>query len=68
MEKLKFNRQRIIDLREQVGLSQTNFGKRLETSKQRVNNWEEGISKPNIDALAKICTVFGVEMDYFFSK
>lgn len=62
----EFDRKRITYLREQGGLTQYEFAKMLGTTRQRVHQWEEGICKPNIDAITKICDVFNTNPAYFF--
>lgn len=62
----EFEKNRIVYLREQNGLSQYEFAKKIGTTRQRVHQWEEGICKPNVDALTKICDVFNTSPAYFF--
>lgn len=63
---MKFNKQRITDLRVQLGLSVYAFAKRLGTSSQRVQQWEDGQTQPNLDGISSMCREFMVEPGYFF--
>lgn len=63
---MKFEKGRIKDLRNIKGMSQAEFARTLETSRQRVAAWEAGECKPNVGALLGICKKFNVEIGYFF--
>ena len=56
--------ERIKELRLSLGLSQVEFGKKLNISKQCVSNWENDNIQPSIDMLTKICKTFSVNSDY----
>ena len=56
--------ERIKELRLSLGLSQVEFGKKLNISKQCVSNWENDNIQPSIDMLIKICKTFSVNSDY----
>ena len=49
------------NLREQSGLSQRDFAKKLGVSSGYVGQWEMGISQPADDMLLKLCTDFQIE-------
>ena len=55
---------RIHELRTAHALSQTEFAKKLNVSKQSVSNWENGNIQPSIDMLLKIAQLFSVSTDY----
>lgn len=63
---MKFERQRIIDLREQNGLSLGDFARKLRTSRAKVAGWEAGYTFPNMASLSAICQEFNVDPGYFF--
>jgi DNA-binding XRE family transcriptional regulator len=65
---MRFDRTKIKELREQHGMNTTQFALKLDTSRQRVENWEKRQCYPNIDAITKMCSVFGVEIDFFLTK
>ena len=56
--------ERIKELRLSLGLSQVEFGKKLNISKQCVSNWENDNIQPSIDMLIKIRKTFSVNSDY----
>ena len=56
--------ERIKELRLSLGLSQVEFGKKLNISKQCVSNWENDNIQPSIDMLIKIFKTFSVNSDY----
>ena len=55
---------RISNIRRNLGLSMEELGKRLDTSKGAVNNWEKGINFPNKERLKKITELGNVSMGY----
>lgn len=63
---MRFQKNKIKELREQRGLSRRQFAKMLEVPRQSVIQWEEKQCCPNVHTLAKICKVFEVSPDYFF--
>lgn len=48
-------------LREGVGMSQTQLAKLLDVSPTTVNQWEHGKTKPRLDKVASLATLFGVK-------
>ncbi len=59
---------RIRELREKSGLSQTEFAKKHDLDRQHINNWE---SKNNargvtIYTIARFCKMVGVTLEEFF--
>ncbi len=56
--------ERIKELRNSLGISQVEFGKRLGVTKQCISNWENGNIQPSIDMLIKICNLFSISSDY----
>lgn len=54
---------RIKQLRENLGLNQTEFAEKIGVSNSRVSNWEKGINRPDVDFLSKICEVLQVSAD-----
>nr|MBQ4319874.1 L-serine ammonia-lyase, iron-sulfur-dependent, subunit alpha [Clostridia bacterium] len=67
MNKLNFS-EKMIALRKSLGLTQAELGKRLGISNRAVSKWENDMSYPSIDSLYKLCRMFGVEIEYFFSE
>ena len=63
---MKFERDRIKDLREQNGLSLGEFARKLRTSRAKVAGWEGGYTCPNMASLESICQEFDIDPGYFF--
>lgn len=55
---------RIREIRTNQGLSQLQLASELGMIKQRVNNWESGVSLPSVDVLVALATYFNVSTDY----
>ncbi len=58
---------RIKHLREQNGLTQPEFGKKIGRCESAVRMWELGLAYPEIDILVKISALFGVPTDYILN-
>ena len=56
--------ERIHDLREQAGMTQTDLAMRMGVTRSGVNAWEMGISKPNLDNLIALSRIFHTTTDY----
>lgn len=54
---------KIKQLREGLGLNQTEFASMIGVSNSRISNWEKGINRPDVDLLSKICEVLHVSAD-----
>lgn len=63
MKKPKFAEQ-LKFLREDEGLSQNDFAKLLNISKQTVSAWERGAQETDYETLIKIALFFNVSVDY----
>ena len=46
--------------REDRNFSQKEFAEKIGVSNSRVSNWEQGINRPDVDLLKKICEVLNV--------
>lgn len=55
-------------LRENMGLTQENLGKKLHVSKVSICKYETGISEPSLDILVKIADIFDVSTDYLLGR
>ena len=55
---------RILELRKQRKLSQTDLGKLIDIHKNVVGQYERGVVMPSIDVVIRIADVFGVSIDY----
>lgn len=56
--------QRVLQLRKNAGVSQTQFAKILNISHKHMSNLEHGIKGPSIDLLVIIAEYFHVSLDY----
>ena len=61
-------KQRLKTLREQKGLSQTEFADALGVAQSTVGGWESGARKPNLEIIDKIAEFFGVSCDYILGR
>lgn len=52
------------ELRDDRGLSQTELAKALGVSQRSISSWETGFRQPDFDTLEKIAKYFGVTTDY----
>ena len=57
-------RERLFDLRRQAGLSQEELANLLGVTRQAVQKWEAGTSRPDMDNLASLADYFKVSLDY----
>lgn len=55
--------QRINTIRLSLGMTMEEFGKKMDTSKGTVNNWEKGRNKPNKENLKIIATLGNITVD-----
>ena len=54
---------KLIELRKEKGLNQEQLAKILNMSKTGYAGWEQGRTEPNIAAIKKICTFYGITAD-----
>jgi len=54
---------RLRELREKCGLSQSGLAERVGISIDSIQNWEQGRTRPRIEALAKLARALGVTVD-----
>lgn len=59
---------RIVEARQMLGLTQTEFGQRLGVAKQTLANWEHGRSLPDIIMLTHIASTCGMKVDEFLNS
>ena len=55
---------RLKEFRKKNNLSQDDLGRLLNTNGKNVSLWERGITRPNIDTLKKMATLFNTTTDY----
>ena len=56
--------ERIQELRKKKGFSQEKLAEYLNMSRQAVAKWEQNVCEPNLDCLARMSDLFGVDLDY----
>ena len=59
--------QRLYELRRKAGLSQEGLADLVGVSRQAVQKWEAGASKPDLDNLAALAGYFQVSLDYLIT-
>lgn len=59
---MKFN-ERLIELRKKQGVSQEEFGNKLNVTRQTVSKWELGQTTPEMDKLVEISKIFNISVD-----
>jgi len=60
--------EKISSLRNSLGLTQEEFGKRLGVTNRAVSKWENEISLPSIESIYKISKLYNVNVEYFFTE
>ena len=55
---------KIKELREQAGLSQSQLAKKLDVTRSSVNAWEMGLSTPTTQYIFALAKLFHVSSDY----
>ena len=56
--------ERILALRKEKSISQTELAKRLNVSRQAVSKWEQGVSSPDTERLIQLAEILGTEVEY----
>jgi len=56
--------QRIQELREKAGLTQTELAKRLGVTRAAVSQWETALSIPSLNFVIELSKLFNVSIDY----
>ena len=56
--------ERIAAARRAAGMSQEQLGEALGVSRQAVSKWESGQTKPDLEAVGKMCELFRLSADY----
>lgn len=56
--------ERIMALRKEKNISQSELSKRLNVSRQAVSKWEQGTSSPDTERLIQLAEILGTEVEY----
>ena len=59
---------RLLELRKQRGLTQSELADALEVNKQTISQYERGVRRPDFDTLCTLCDYFNVSTDYMLGK
>lgn len=59
---------RIVDLREKVGMTQTDLAKKMGLDKSSMSKVENGTRKVSSDELRKLSNIFNVSADYLLGQ
>lgn len=58
---------KLVSLRKQKGLTQTELAERLNVSRQAISRWEVGAAVPSTDNLKILGELYGVPIDYLLN-
>ena len=64
--KMKFS-EKIIQIRKENGLSQEEFGNKINVSRQAISKWESEQSQPEVEKVKEISKTFGVSIEYLLN-
>lgn len=53
-------------MRAATGMNQIDFCRLIGVSANRYNQWEQGVTRPTVDAAAVICDKTGATLDWIF--
>ena len=56
------------EIRIAKGLKQSELGALLGLKNTTISNWEKGVSNPDVEIVAKLCTILNVSASYFFEN
>jgi transcriptional regulator with XRE-family HTH domain len=59
---------KIVAERQRHHWTQEELATQLNVTRQTLSRWESNVSKPDVDSLGKMATLFGVSSDYFFAE
>ena len=60
--------ERIKELRQERGLSQTELAKAIDTAQPNITRWENGINDPTSTQLTKLADFFGCSTDFLLGR
>lgn len=60
--------QRLKELREETGYTQSELGKLLSVSQDTVSLWEKSKSLPTVEMVIALCDLFEVSADYLLGR
>ena len=60
--------EKLIELREDMGLTQEASGDKIQVARSTISGYENGTSQPSYSVLLQLADVFGVSLDYLFGR
>ena len=60
--------EKLIELREDMGLTQEELGDKINVARSTISGYENGTSQPSYSVLLQLADVFGVSLDYLFGR
>jgi transcriptional regulator with XRE-family HTH domain len=65
---IRFRPDRVSELRKALGLSQAEFARRIQVSRQIVSHWEAGKYVPSSEVLMRMVSITGAKIESFFAE
>lgn len=62
----RFNPDKLRAIREKRKLTQYGLAKKINTKRQQITTWENGMARPNIGTIERLCDALRVKPNYFF--
>ncbi len=62
MKEIKFA-ENLKNLRESLGMTQTDLAELIDVNQQTVSAWEKKVCEPSLEALAKLCEIFNEDFN-----
>ena len=59
---------RLVDLRRERKLTQTDLAVKLNTTQRRISHLEKGNVEPDVNTILALAEIFGVSTDYLLGK
>ena len=59
---------RILELREELNLTQTEIAEAINTSRTNIGRWEKGLNEPTASQLIKLAVFFECSVDYLLGR
>lgn len=54
------------EARKKVGLTQEDVEKKSGINKKTISNWENGVSRPDVDSVSILCRIYGISPNAVF--
>ena len=60
--------EKLISLRKENGLTQSNVAEELDISRQAISRWESGVAMPSTENLRRLSELYSVPIDYLINE